>query len=152
MQLQWKCVNDNCTWQGDTAPESTTCPRCGAETRPPPGAQLAQPGPPPNPYVVAGLGLGGLLAEKQAAYGNSFGHAGEVLKVLYPRGIRPEQYRDLLTIARVLDKLFRIATRKDAFGESPWRDAAGYCLLALVADEQEAEGGDKTPEEDVTSI
>ena len=32
-------------------------------------------------------------------------------------------------VVRVLDKLFRIATDRDALGESPWRDIAGYGLL-----------------------
>ena len=30
---------------------------------------------------------------------------------------------------RIIDKFFRIATEKNAFGETPWKDAAGYCLL-----------------------
>ena len=29
----------------------------------------------------------------------------------------------------------RIATRKDAFGESPFKDIAGYGLIGVVADE-----------------
>ena len=37
----------------------------------------------------------------------------------------------------MIDKLFRIATRKDAFGESPYRDIAGYALLGLVSDLEE---------------
>ena len=32
----------------------------------------------------------------------------------------------MLAITRVVDKLFRIANRKDAFGENPWQDIAGY--------------------------
>jgi len=29
-----------------------------------------------------------------------------------------------------------VATKKDAFGESPWRDIAGYALLGIAADEK----------------
>jgi len=36
---------------------------------------------------------------------------------------------------RTLDKVCRIAKgNKDAFGESPWRDIAGYGLLGAVRD------------------
>ena len=48
---------------------------------------------------------------------------------MFPDGIRPEQYDDLLTIARILDKLFRIANNKDAFNENPYQDIVGYGLL-----------------------
>lgn len=81
-------------------------------------------------YEALGAELGRLVDEKQAAYGDSFGKMGDVLRLLYPDGIRPDQYEDLLTIARVGDKLFRVATDRDAFGESPWGDVAGYGLLA----------------------
>ena len=64
----------------------------------------------------------------------------EIIKVLYPNGIQPKQYRDMLAIVRVIDKLFRIANNKDAFGESPWRDIAGYSLLGIANDiDQEKE-------------
>jgi len=35
---------------------------------------------------------------------------------------------------RIIDKLFRIATQKEAFGESPYRDIAGYGLLGVMKD------------------
>jgi len=77
-----------------------------------------------------------LVVEKNKAYGDSFSKAGDILKILYPEGVGPEQYQDLLTMIRVIDKQFRIATRKDAFGESPWRDINGYSLLAVERDER----------------
>lgn len=76
--------------------------------------------------------IGKLVAEKNAAYGSAFDKSGEILKVLYPNGIKPEQYTDVLGTIRVIDKLFRIATAKDAFGESPWQDIAGYGILGTV--------------------
>ena len=42
----------------------------------------------------------------------------KILKVLYPNWIKPEQYRDMLAVTRIVDKLFRIATQKEAFGEN----------------------------------
>lgn len=80
-------------------------------------------------YALMGQKIGELVEEKQAAYGDSFGKAGNILRELYPDGIRPEQYDDALCIVRIVDKLFRIATDKDAFGESPYRDIAGYGIL-----------------------
>jgi hypothetical protein len=75
--------------------------------------------------------VGELVDAKNKVYGDSFSKSGEILKLLYPDGVKPEQLHDMLTIARVVDKLFRIATAKDALGESPWQDITGYGLLAL---------------------
>lgn len=85
-----------------------------------------------SPYRTVAAGIASLVEEKQAAYGDSFGKSGAVLAVLYPNGISLPQLDDALTIVRILDKLFRIATDKDALGESPYRDIAGYALLAVV--------------------
>ena len=90
-----------------------------------------------NPvFRELGAEIGELVAEKQIAYGDSFSKAGDVMKILYPNGIDNEQIQDALTIVRVIDKLFRIATKKDAFGESPWRDIVGYALLSAAKDLQ----------------
>lgn len=77
-----------------------------------------------------------LVEKKSKAYGDSFGKSGEILKLLYPDGIKPDQYTNALAIVRIIDKLFRIATDKDAFGESPWRDIVGYGLNAASREEQ----------------
>lgn len=86
-------------------------------------------------YQEIGNEIGKLVQTKQEAYGNSFGKAGNVLREMYPDGITPDQYDDALCIVRILDKLFRIATKKDAFGESPYRDICGYALLGVNNDE-----------------
>jgi len=75
-----------------------------------------------------------LTEEKDAAYGHAVATAGDVLKLLYPDGVKPEQYRDAAIMVRVIDKLKRIATKKNAFGESPWLDIMGYGLAAEVAE------------------
>tara|TARA_Y100000310_G_scaffold332643_1_gene408615 strand:- start:486 stop:773 length:288 start_codon:yes stop_codon:yes gene_type:complete len=87
-------------------------------------------------YKKIGSDIGKLVQEKNEAYGDSFGQACEILKVLYPDGIQPEQYRDVLAITRVVDKLFRLATKKGAFGESPWKDICGYAILGFANDEK----------------
>lgn len=87
-------------------------------------------------YELLASEIGKLTAEKNKAYGDSFSRASEILRVLYPDGIQPNSYDDALAITRVIDKLFRLATRKDAFGESPWKDICGYALLGMANDEE----------------
>ena len=70
--------------------------------------------------------IGKLVDEKQESYGDSFGKSGDVLRIFYPNGIRPDQYDDMLAVTRIIDKQFRIANNKDAFGESPFKDICGY--------------------------
>ena len=82
-------------------------------------------------YSKVGEDVGRIVKEKQIAYGDSFGRSGECLRQMFPDGIKPEQYDDLLTIARMLDKLFRIATDPGAFDENPYQDIVGYGLLGM---------------------
>lgn len=80
-------------------------------------------------YEEIGRAIGALVDKKNKAYGNSFHHAGEVLKIMYPEGVRPDQYQRMLYTVRVIDKLFRLATQPKAFGENPVEDVAGYSIL-----------------------
>jgi hypothetical protein len=82
-------------------------------------------------FAEIGKSVGELVKDKQTAYGDSFGRSGECLRQMFPNGIQPEQYDDLLTIARILDKLFRIANNKEAFDENPYQDIVGYGLLGM---------------------
>lgn len=81
-------------------------------------------------YSEIAAEVAALVEKKQKAYGDSFSKSGAILRVLYPNGLSPEDFDDALTIIRIIDKLFRIATDRDAFGEDPWRDVMGYALLA----------------------
>jgi len=45
----------------------------------------------------------------------------------------------MLAVVRVIDKLFRVATNSGAFGESPFRDVAGYAILMASMDENKKE-------------
>lgn len=85
-------------------------------------------------YQEIALKIGKLVEKKQAAYGDSFGQSGKVMRLFYPNGIAPEQMDDALVIVRIVDKLFRIANKKDAFGESPYGDIAGYGILGVAKD------------------
>ena len=82
-------------------------------------------------YAKIGALIGSLVERKNSAYGDSFGKSGKVLRILYPQGIEPEKVDDALCITRIIDKLFRIAADRDAFGEDPYKDIAGYCMLAM---------------------
>jgi hypothetical protein len=80
-------------------------------------------------YEGVGAEIGRLVDKKQKAYGRSFDHSAQHLALRYPHGIRVDQYGDMLAMVRIDDKLSRIATSKNAFGENPWQDVAGYGLL-----------------------
>lgn len=83
------------------------------------------------------IDLGSLVEEKNRSYGSSFSESSKILKILYPDGVLPDQYTDLLLTTRILDKLFRIATNKEAFNEEPWKDIAGYGLLGVYKEQEE---------------
>lgn len=73
--------------------------------------------------------IGTLVEKKQIQYGDSFGNADRILRVLYPYGVAVDQYKNLLAIVRIIDKLFRVANG-DQGEESAWDDIVGYGLLA----------------------
>jgi hypothetical protein len=78
--------------------------------------------------------LASILSIKDEAYGNAFDKTTQILSLLYPNGIRVEQYKDLHVIIRMLDKISRIARDNDPLGESPYMDIAGYSILSLARD------------------
>ena len=86
-------------------------------------------GPKPSAYVDTANQIGQLLVVKNDAYGHSFRDSGKVMNLLYPNGINADQMADALCLVRMVDKMFRIANNKDALGESPYRDLAGYAIL-----------------------
>lgn len=90
-------------------------------------------------YMKTATEIGSLVTEKNVAYGSSFERSGSIMSTLYPDGIQPEQMTDALAMVRVIDKMFRIATRKNAFDESPWNDIAGYGILMATLDAENRE-------------
>ena len=80
-------------------------------------------------YESVGKRIGKLVDEKQKAYGDSFTRAELIMKILYPTGIKVSQYKDVLAMVRCIDKMSRIATEKEAYGENPWEDLSGYGIL-----------------------
>jgi hypothetical protein len=110
--------------------QTEDCPHCKGEALPRNHSPMPSSTTKPD-YAQIGSDIGKLVTEKQAAYGDSFSKAGQILRVYFPNGIKPEQYDSVLTFARVIDKMFRAATDEKAFGESPWKDIAGYALLEV---------------------
>ena len=94
-----------------------------------------------NKFSEIGEEVGKLVYDKRLAYGDSFGRSGECLRQMFPKGIDPSQYDDLLTIARILDKLFRIANNPTAFDENPYQDIVGYGLLGMNRHNSSNDGG-----------
>ena len=81
-------------------------------------------------FMTLATELGKLLAEKNQAYGDAFSKTTQILTLLYPQGIKVQQYKDVHVLVRMLDKMSRIAQDNDPMGESPYKDLAGYAILA----------------------
>ena len=81
-------------------------------------------------FMQLATDLGKLLAEKNQAYGDAFSKTTQILTLLYPQGIKVQQYKDVHVLVRMLDKMSRIAQDNDPLGESPYKDLAGYAILA----------------------
>jgi hypothetical protein len=83
-------------------------------------------------YRTIAQEIADLLEVKQGQYGDSVGITPKILALLYPEGVRVDQYPDMLTIVRMLDKFKRVATAKADDPEEPWKDLCGYPLLRLA--------------------
>lgn len=81
-------------------------------------------------FMQLATDLGKLLAEKNLAYGDAFSKTTQILTLLYPNGIKVQQFKDVHVLVRMLDKMSRIAQDNDPMGESPYKDLAGYAILA----------------------
>jgi len=88
-------------------------------------------------FQTTALEMGTLVTHKNIAYGDAVNKTAKVLAILYDNGIQPQQYQDVLTVTRIVDKLCRIATNNDPFGEDPWSDINGYSLIRMVQRKKE---------------
>lgn len=81
-------------------------------------------------YEELGRQTGELVDKKQAGYGNAVDIVPKIMQILCPNGIPPEKYEDAELIMRILEKFVRILNGDPrSFGENPWDDAAGYCII-----------------------
>lgn len=76
-----------------------------------------------------GRELGAIVDDKQRKYGDSVGSTRDLIRLLYPSGVPESAYGDVHLLVRIFDKMKRIATDPDAYGEDPYLDIAGYGLL-----------------------
>lgn len=81
--------------------------------------------------------LGPFLVKKNEAYGDATRRITTMLSALYPRGIPIDQIENAYYFIQILNKMSRIATNNDPFGEDPWLDIAGYATLAHARKELE---------------
>jgi hypothetical protein len=84
-----------------------------------------------NPFEPICADLAKLLGEKRQAYGaNNLTGTQDFFALLFPDGIPKERYQDALILARMFDKMSRIA-RGTQGGEDSWSDLAGYAICAM---------------------
>ena len=103
-----------------------------------------------SPFEIIAEQIGKLVKEKNEAYGSAYITSASILLILFPQGIHVHRYRDMLLMVRIIDKLMRLATRPDAFGESPYRDISGYGILGVHSDSRfEGQGPDKKQTPDI---
>lgn len=76
--------------------------------------------------------LASFLIEKNAQYGDATTKVANILSILYPNGIQPDQYMEVLVVVRMLDKFCRIATNHKDNKEDAWADLSGYSLLQVA--------------------
>lgn len=81
-------------------------------------------------FESLGQRIGALVDTKNRQYGDSTNKTGQILAILYPDGVKPEQYHDMMLITRILDKLNRIANGNQG-EENAFQDLAGYSLLGM---------------------
>ncbi|WP_121605336.1 hypothetical protein [Virgibacillus sp. Bac332] len=87
-------------------------------------------------FESRGKQIGKLVDEKNKQYGDAFSKSGDFLKILYPDGIKPEQYKDVLVLVRIFDKQMRIANGNQG-EENAYQDIAGYGILSSGGNENE---------------
>jgi hypothetical protein len=84
----------------------------------------------PGPFEKLAVEIGQLVDVKNVQYGEAFALTGEFLRLLYPQGMSGADYNHALLLARMFDKMVRIASpNRRVDEENPYSDLAGYGLL-----------------------
>jgi len=83
----------------------------------------------PGLFEQLGAEVGRLVDHNQRRYGDSMGKAPRLLEIWWPTGVPVKDYRKLLGITRIVDKLNRIVADKEDDNEDAAKDLAGYGLL-----------------------
>lgn len=88
----------------------------------------------PELIRLIGESIGKMAAGKNVSYGDSYIRTTEFIRLVFPDGIKPEQYHLLAPIIRWWDKTNRLIAKPNAYGESPRIDMVGYAILDAVSD------------------
>lgn len=80
-------------------------------------------------WIALGMRTAQVVAEKNAAYGDSVRKAAKIMQTLYPNGVTVDQIPAMLVSVRIVDKLSRIANDPGFGNEDPAQDITGYGLL-----------------------
>jgi len=77
----------------------------------------------------------GLFVEKRHRnHGDTFARAGGAFRLLFPKGITPEQVDDALFLSRIWDQMVKVS--QGASGDSPYKEILVFALEGLRRDEQ----------------
>jgi hypothetical protein len=71
-------------------------------------------------YEEIGSFIGSMVDRGNIAGSGTFHETAQVVHVLYPQRINPEQYDDLLAIIRMIDSMFMISREKKSSGKTPY--------------------------------
>jgi hypothetical protein len=87
-------------------------------------------------FVKACFVIAEMLTEKRKAYGDNLSDTQRILQVLYPEGIPPSAYSEVLVMVRIFDKFKRRANfhrnpESWVDDENPWLDVSGYGVAIL---------------------
>jgi len=86
-------------------------------------------------FEELGNAIGKLVAEKNRLYGDASVKTAKIMDILFPTGISPANYFNILLLVRVLDKIVRISESAPGDSESPWKDISGYGIIGWQNDE-----------------
>ena len=72
------------------------------------------------------------VVEKNRKYGDSFAKAALELLIMFPNGVKPDEYGKFLFLGRLFDKMNRLASAQADEDEDINLDILGYALLNYV--------------------
>lgn len=88
-------------------------------------------------YKEVGSSIGHIVDQKNKQYGNAINDTEDFLRLLYPCGIAPSDYKNIGILVRIFDKIKRIANGNKG-DENAYMDIAGYAILmSKIKEEKE---------------
>ena len=80
-------------------------------------------------YEEIGGFVGLMTDRKNAALHNVLNRSGEMIRILYPHGIRTDQYGDFLILNRIIDNMCQIPSGGPALAQEAWLEIACFALM-----------------------